>query len=130
MRRPIKISINAVNVAETIPPIECDDAIVISSNINGAVLNATAEGDPSYTRNVGVWVGGFRAASEMLTRLSQAIIQVISQTGDEKAVKYNLLNFLVFVIDRSILKGQVSLHVREGFIDNTKEGSIYHEKKA
>lgn len=130
MRKSIKINIDTVNGTESIPPIECDDAIVISSNIDGAVLNATADGDPAYTRKVGVWVGGFRTAGELFTRLSQAIIQVITQTGDEEAVKHNLLNFLVFVIEHSTLKSQVSLHVREGFIDNTKEGSVHHEKKA
>lgn len=130
MRKPIKISIDTVNGTENMPPIDCDDAIIIYSNIDGAVLNATADGDPAYTRKVGICVGGFRADSELFTRLSQAIIQVITQTGDKEAVRHNLLNFLVFVIEHSILKGQVSLHVREGFIDNTKEGKNHNEKKS
>ena len=46
MRKPIKISIDTVNGTENMPPIDCDDAIIIYSNINGAVLNATADGDP------------------------------------------------------------------------------------
>lgn len=102
---------------------ECDDAIIISSTINGARLHAAANGDPSFTRNVNVWAGGFRQGPDLYTRLSQAVIQVITQTGDRKTAEYNLLNFLIFIIEHSVLKGKVSLHVKESLLSNTKEGA-------
>lgn len=102
---------------------ECDDAVIIALSINGGRLHAAANGDPSFTRDVNLWAGGFRSKADLYTRLSQAVIQVLMQTGDCKETEHNLLNFLIFVIENSLLKGKASLHVKEQLLDNTKEGA-------
>lgn len=100
----------------------CDDAIMIFSNINGAVMGAAKNGDPAYTRKVSAWCGGFASSSEVLTRLSQGALQIFTASDNQEANEYNLVNFIQFLIDHGGLKDKVHLSVSEELIANTREG--------
>lgn len=105
-----------------------DDAVVIVSNITGAVLGAAANGDPSYTREVDIWAGGFCTKGDLFSRLAEATVQVFSDGGG-KSVEHNLVNFIMFIINNSSLKGKVSLHVKEDLIETGRKGGLDNNGK-
>lgn len=124
MAKPIKLTIHAdfKEQGDRSTEISCDDAIVIFSNVNGAVMNAGKQGEGSLTRQVDAYCVGFPAQPDMMTRLSQAILPLIMQSDDKKINQYNMVNLLQFLIINSGLEDKAKLYVSEELIANAKGG--------
>lgn len=120
--KPIKISINGEfkQAGEQHNEIECDDAILIFSSINGAVMGISKNGEPAYTRDVSVWVGGFDSMPDVYTRLSQGVLQMFMNSEDKRINQFNLVNLIQFLIANGGLSDQVKLSLSEKFV-NGKE---------
>lgn len=120
--KPIKISIDGdfKQAGEQHNEIECDDAILIFSSINGAVMGISKNGDPAYTRDVSAWVGGFDSMPDVYTRLSQGVLQMFTNSENERINQFNLVNLIQFLIANGGLSDQVKLSLSEKFI-NGKE---------
>lgn len=120
--KPIKISIRGEfkQAGEKHEEIECDDAIIIFSSINGAVMGASKNGDPAYTRDVSAWVGGFDSMPDVYTRLSQGVLQMFLNSENERNNQFNLVNLIQFFIANGGLADQVRLSLSEEFV-NRKE---------
>lgn len=106
---PINISIDS-DIKQKGPDhneIECDDAAVIYSNINGAVIGASKNGDPIFTRDVSVWVGGFGSMPDVYTRLSQGVLQMFTCSENERVNQFNLVNLIQFLIANDGLSDKV-----------------------
>lgn len=101
--------------------IECDDAVVIYSNINGAVIGTSKNGDPAFTRDVSVWVGGFGSMPDVYTRLSQGVLQMFMSSENERVNQFNLVNLIQFLIANGGLSDKVRLSLNEDFVNNGKE---------
>ena len=127
LMKPIKINVSGqfdMNEKKGFEK-ECDDAIIITSSVTGAVMDKTKNGDPTYTRQVDAWIGGFKTMPDMFTRLSEAVIQLITHGQPEHIAKHNLLSFIMFVVNNSMLKGSVKVSVNEDLLNgNTKEGNV------
>lgn len=121
--QPIKITAegNFKSLGNKKAEILCDDAIIIFSKINGAVMGAAKNGDPSFTREVNAWVVGFDTTPDVYTRISQGVLQLFSASEDEKANQYNLINLIQFLITNGGLRDKVRLSISEELIHNTKE---------
>lgn len=120
--KPIKLSIEG-DFKEKGPghsEIECDDAVVIYSSINGAVIGASKNGDPAFTRDVSVWVGGFRSMPDVFTRLSQGVLRMFTNSESERVSQFNLVNLIQFLIANGGLSDKVRLSLSEDFV-NGKE---------
>lgn len=120
--KPIKISIDGEfkQAGEPHNEIECDDAILIFSSINGAVMGISKNGEPAYTRDVSVWVGGFDSMPDVYTRLSQGVLQMFMNSEDKRINQFNLVNLIQFLIANGGLSDQVKLSLSEKFV-NGKE---------
>lgn len=120
--KPINISIDGeFKYAEVKhDEIECDDAILIFSTINGAVIGKSQNGDPAYTRDVSAWVGGFKSIPDVYTRLSQGVLQIFTDSENERLNQYNLVNLIQFLIVNGGLSDHVRLSLSEKFV-NKKE---------
>lgn len=120
--KPIKISIDG-HFNQKGPDhseIDCDDAIIICSNINGAVIGVSKNGDPAYTRDVSVWVGGFGSMPDVYTRLSQGVLQMFMSSENERVNQFNLVNLIQFLIANGGLSDKVRLSLSEDLV-NGKE---------
>jgi len=104
--------------------INCDDAIIIYSNITGAVMNPDQNGELSYTRKVEAWVNGLKKPTDVFTRLSQIVLRVFMDSPDQKNNEYNLVNFIQILITQAGLEGKVRLRLGEELIANSKEGQL------
>lgn len=126
MARPIQISVNGnfKKVGEKRFDLDCDDAIIIFSKINGAFLGNTEAEKAVLTREVGAWVGGFDDEPGLYDRLSQAVLQIFSSYVDEKISNYNLINFIQFLINNSNLRDKATIRVSENLISNTAKGGL------
>lgn len=116
--KPIKISIDG-DFKQTGPDhseIECDDAVVIYSNINGAVMGISKNGDPAFTREVSAWVGGFGSMTDVYTRLSQGVLQMFMNPENERINQFNLVNLIQFLIVNGGLSDKVRLSLSEDFV--------------
>lgn len=124
MAKPIKLTVHAdfKEQGDRRTEIPCDDAIIIFSNVNGAVMNTGKQGDGSLTRQVDAYCVGFPTQPDMMTRLSQAILPLIMQSEDAKINQYNMVNLLQFLITNSGLEDKVKLYVSEELIANTEGG--------
>lgn len=120
--KPVKISVTGEfkQVGEQHSKIECEDAIIIYSTINGAVMGISQNGDPAYTRDVSAWVGGFDSMPDVYTRLSQGVLQMFMQSENKRVNQFNLVNLIQFLITNGGLSNQVRLSLSEEFI-NGKE---------
>lgn len=120
--KPIKISIDGdfKQKGADYNKIECDDAVIIYSNVNGAVIGTSKNGDPVFTRDVSVWVGGFGNMPDVYTRLSQGVLQMFTCSENERVNQYNLVNLIQFLIANGGLSDKVCLSLSENFI-NGKE---------
>ncbi len=124
MAKPIKLTVHAdfKEQGDRSTEISCDDAIIIFSNVNGAVMNTGKQGDGSLTRQVDAYCVGFPSQPDMMTRLSQAILPLIMQSEDAKINQYNMVNLLQFLITNSGLEDKVKMYVSEELIANTEGG--------
>ena len=121
MGKPIKLNVNAdfkEKGANNID-IACDDAIIIFSNVDGAVMDAGKDGEGSLTRQTSAYCVGFTSQPEMMTRLSQGIFPLIMQSDDQKINQYNLVNLLQFLIVNGGLEKDAKLYVSEKLMGNT-----------
>lgn len=116
--KPIKISVDGdfKQKGKQQAEIECDDAIVIYSKINGAVLGTAKTGEPVFTRDVSTWVGGFSSMPDVYTRLSQGILQLFMSSKNERVNQYNIVNLIQFLINNGGLSDDVRLSISEGFV--------------
>lgn len=121
--KPIKISVDGDFKQQGIKhnDIECDDAIVIYSGINGAVMGASKNGEPAFTREVSTWVGGFGSMSDVYTRLSQSVLQMFINSQNEQINQFNLVNLIQFLITNGGLSDHVKLSVSEEFVSRKGE---------
>lgn len=127
---PFNITVDTADTepVERVLQRDVNDAILIYSEIDGVLLNVAKDGEPSYTRDVSVWCDGFKSQAEIYTRLSQAVIEVIGGTKNKDVAKYNLINFMVFLINHSG-NDDITIHVGEKYIKNTKEGAEDEKKQ-
>lgn len=120
--KPIKISVDG-HFKQNGPEhseIGCDDAVVIFSNINGAVMGVSKNGAPAFTRDVSVWMGGFESMPDVYTRLSQGVLQMFMSSENERVNQFNLVNLIQFLIANGGLSDKVRLSLNEDFVNNGK----------
>lgn len=120
--RPIKISMDSdfKRKGADHSEIECDDAVVIYSNINGTVIGISKNGAPAFTRDISVWVEGFESIPDVYTRLSQGVLQMFMNSENERINQFNLVNLIQFLIVNGGLSDKVRLSLSEDLV-NGKE---------
>lgn len=131
MNRPIKIKIEGQfkGVGEKRASINCDDYILIYSEVNGATYDPDSDKEPSLTREVSAGIGGFPSAADMYDRLTQATVQMFQMSNDQKVNDYNLINYICNLINFSGLGDKVTLSVSEEYMANAGKAPIPKEER-
>lgn len=115
MAKPINITITGEfpNEGQQTAEISCDDALVIFSNVNGAVMGKAQDGGPAMTRDITAWCGGFKHTTDMYDRLTAAALNLFGTASTKEIAEYNLLNYLMALINNSTLRGRVEVRVSD-----------------